>query len=438
MNIIDNSPINEPCIGTFIEDDCAVGQLVDNCIYLITSPESDFAKEALDIMEQYKQRMDSDDYYYDYDLAVVSHIELKNHPKIKERVELYGDNFLIQLPSYNAAGKKRFIVAKTTSDKLFENIALMMYAAERVAKFEMQDLLRSLLDDDVDEFVELTRNAINDRNFQSKLFAHLDGEGAMSPSFGMAASPSSIRERLEIEGPITHQQRMEMYDRLFENLKKYHKTHDPKIEAELDFIFSIIDPVTMRMFFLKLSPKLQEKMYNFVNPKRLAEASTMDLKIVYSEKIDTTRKNDGHYRLFLSRGDEQLMVHFSRSAGFVLYLIYLIDRKKNGDKVNTLNISQYKELFGKLYKLVYGDGKGNSGEAVFTDMTKNFNAKGNLQSKGLYTVLDSIREDIGKTCERMQEPAEPYLLRDTAAHLAVLPQHIIIPDEIMAAIDTLI
>lgn len=438
MNIIDNPPINEPCIGTFIEDDCAVGQLVDNCIYLITSPESDFAKEALDIMEQYKQRMDSDDYYYDYDLAVVSHIELKNHPQIKERVELYGDNFLIQLPSYNAAGKKRFIVAKTTSDKLFENIALMMYAAERVAKFEMQDLLRSLLDDDVDEFVELTRNAINDRNFQSKLFAHFDGDGAMSPSFGMAASPSSIRERLEIEGPITHQQRMEMYDRLFDNLKKYHKTHDPKIEAELDFIFSIIDPVTMRMFFLKLSPKLQEKMYNFVNPKRLAEASTMDLKIVYFEKIDTTRKNDGHYRLFLSRGDEQLMVHFSRSAGFVLYLIYLIDRKKNGDKVNTLNISQYKELFGKLYKLVYGDGKGNSGEAVFTDMTKNFNAKGNLQSKGLYTVLDSIREDIGKTCERMQEPAEPYLLRDTAAHLAVLPQHIIIPDEIMAAIDTLI
>lgn len=441
MNIIDKTPINEPCIGTFIEEDCAVGQLADNCIYLITSPESDFAKEALDIMAQYKQRMDSDDYYYDYDLAVVSHIELKNHPQIKERVELYGDNFLIQLPSYNAAGKKRFIVAKTNKENIFADISQMMYAAERVAKFEMTDLLRSLVDDDVDEFIELARNAMTDRNFQSKYLAGLAEQSisiSMSPKFGMAASPSSIRERLEIEGPITHQQRMEMYDRLFDNLKKYHKTHDPKIEAELDFIFSIIDPVTMRMFFLKLSPKLQEKMYNFVNPKRLAEASTMDVKIVYSEKIDTTRKNDGHYRLFLSRGDEQLMVHFSRSAGFVLYLIYLIDRKKNGDKVNTLNISQYKELFGKLYKLSYGDGKGNSGEAVFTDMTKNFNAKGNLQSKGLYTVLDSIREDIGKTCERMQEPAEPYLLRDTAAHLAVLPQHIIIPDEIMAAIDTLI
>lgn len=54
--------------------------------------------------------------------------------------------------------------------------------------------------------------------------------------------------------------------------------------------------------------------------------------------------------------------------------------------------------------------------------------------KGLYTVLKSIREDVGNTCERMQEPAEPFLLQDTTAHLAVLPKHIILPDEIMAMI----
>lgn len=121
-----------------------------------------------------------------------------------------------------------------------------------------------------------------------------------------------------------------------------------------------------------------------------------------------------------------LMVHFSRSAGFVLYLIYLIDRKKNGEKVDTLNIVQYKQLFGKLYEMVYG----YNGETVFTDMVKNYNAEGEMRQKGLYTVLKSIREDVGNTCERMQEPAEPFLLQDTTAHLAVLPEHIILPDEI--------
>lgn len=429
MKVIDHAPIDKPCIGRLIEEGCAVGQFADNCIYLIADPETDMAKRAVDIMEQYKQRMDSDDYYNAYDLEVVQQVELKNHPKIKECVEQHGDNFLIQLPSYNKAGKKRFIVAQTDENKLFEHIGLMLHAAEHVAKIEMTDLLRSFVDDDVDEFVELARNAMTDRNFQSNYLAGL-AEQSMSPKFGMAASAASIKERLEIKGVITHKQRLEMYDRLLDNLKKYHKTHDPKIEAELDFIFSIIDPVTMRMFFLKQSPKLQEKMNNFVNPKRLAEASTMNLEVRWSEKADKMRKNDGHYRLYLSRDDERLMVHFSRSAGFILYLIYLIDRKKNGDKVDTLNVVQYKQLFDKLYQMTYN----RSGEKIFTDMIKNFNSVGEMQQKGLYTVLKSIREDVGNTCERMQEPAEPFLLQDTTAHLAVLPKHIILPDEIMAMI----
>ena len=143
--------------------------------------------------------------------------------------------------------------------------------------------------------------------------------------------------------------------------------------------------------------------------------------------IEFLELNDNPY---LSRDDERLMVHFSRSAGFVLYLIYLIDRKKNGEKVDTLNIVQYKQLFGKLYEMVYG----YNGETVFTDMVKNYNAEGEMRQKGLYTVLKSIREDVGNTCERMQEPAEPFLLQDTTAHLAVLPEHIILPDEIMALV----
>lgn len=429
MKPIDKSPIDKPCIGELIEETCAVGQFADNCIYLIADPESDLGKYAVDIMEQYKQRMDDEDYYNKYDLEVIQNVELKNHPKIKERVERYGDNLLIQLSSYSDGGNKRFVVAKTDDKELFSNIGLMIYAAERIAKFDAAAMLRSFVEENPDEFVALAKNAITDKHFQSNYFAGL-AEQSMQSSFGMAASTASIKERLEIKGVITHKQRLEMYDHLLDNLKKYHKTHDPKIEAELDFIFSIIDPVTMRMFFLKQSPKLQEKMNNFVNPKRLAEVSTMDLEIRWSEKNDKIRKTDGHYRLYLSRDDERLMVHFSRSAGFVLYLIYLIDRKKNGEKVDTLNIVQYKQLFGKLYEMVYG----YNGETIFTDMVKNYNAEGEMRQKGLYTVLKSIREDVGNTCERMQEPAEPFLLQDTTAHLAVLPEHIILPDEIMTLI----
>lgn len=428
MRIIDNSPIDKPCIGELIEERCSVGQFADNCIYLIADSETDIAKRAVDIMELFKQNADSDDYYNTYELEVVQNVELRNHPKIKERIEQHGDNLLIQLTSYGFNEKKRFIVAKTDNDELFQNINLMLYAAERIAKFDMSALLRSFVEENTDEFVELAQNAIKDKRFQSNYFAVLS-ENAMHPTFGMASSTAKLKEQMEITGVITHKQRMELYDRLLDNLKKSHKKHDPKMEAEIEYIIKSIDPATLRMFFQRQSPKLQEKISDFVNPKHLAEVSTMDLEIRWFEMGDKIRKTDGHYRLFLNRGDERLMVHFSRSEGFVLYLIYLMDRKKNGDKVDTLNLVQYKQLFGKLYEMTYGS---SDGETKFTNMVKNFNAEGEAQQKGLYNVLKLIRKDVGDTCERMQEPAEPFLLQDTQAHLSVLPKHIILPEKIMA------
>lgn len=35
MKIIDNDHIDKPCIGELIEEQCAVGQFADNCLYLI-------------------------------------------------------------------------------------------------------------------------------------------------------------------------------------------------------------------------------------------------------------------------------------------------------------------------------------------------------------------------------------------------------------------
>lgn len=426
MRIIDKSPIDEPCIGKLIEEQCSVGQCFDNCIYLIADKESSFAQKAMSLMEQLIARKET--YYNTYEIEVVQHIELKNHPKIKECIEEHGDNLLIQLVTHAGDGKK-FIVAKTDEKHLPTDLCLMMYAAERITKHNIGEVIKDFAEDNIDEFIRLARNAIKDKRFESNYFAGL-AEKAMSPSFGMATSTAALKERLEIDGIVTHQKMMEMYDHFLDNLKKYHKTHDPKVAAELDFIIRIIDPVTLRIFFLKQSPKLQEKFNDYINPRRMAEVSTMDLVVRKVESTDKNRKNDGLYRLFLVREDESLMVHFSRKNGFILYLIYLLDRKKNKDKVDTLNLSQYKALFGMLYKMVYGI----NGETIFTDMMKNYNANNEVQQKGLYAVMKSIRDDVGSTCERMQEPAEPFLLRDIASHLAVLPKHIILPEEMKALI----
>ncbi len=427
----DNNTTYKPSVGELIEENCAVGAFSDNFLYLITSSETDFAKQAVDIMEQYKLLMNCDDYYHTYELEVVPSVELNNHPKLRERIELHGDNLLLQLPAFagghNTGYKKRFIVAKADSSNIFELIHQMVYEAEHIAKGDMDALLRSFIEEDTDEFVELTRKYLAHRGFGYGFFDTPFGDAPVQ-TYNMRAPTAKQKEQMEIEGPITHKQLMEMYDRLPDNLKKSHKKHDPKMEAEIEYIIRHMNPATLRMFLQSQSPKFQEKLANFVNPKHLAEVSSMDLEIRWFEKIDKIRKTDGHYRLFLCRNDERLMVRFSRSAGFVLYLIYLIDRKKNGDNVDTLNIVQYKQLFGKLYEMTYD----KNGEALFTDMVKNFNAQGESKQKGLYYVLKSIRKDVGNTCERMQEAAEPFLLQNAKAHLSVLPKHIILPKEIIA------
>lgn len=420
----DDFLIEEHSIGQLIEEKCSVGQLSDNCICLIADEKSALAQAAVSLMKPFKTWQGA--LFNAYELEVVQKVELKNHPKIRERIEQHGDNFLLQLSTPADAGKQ-FIVAKTEESRLMDDLFQMVYAAERVAKEHFKEAIKAFAWDHMDEFVELARNAFDDEEFQAEYLAGA-AEAEMADCFGMAAAPAVLAERMEIKGIVTYQQRMEMYGRFLDNLKTYHKRHDPKVAAELDFVISNIDPVTLRRLFLKQSPKLQEKINDHINPQRMAAASTMSLEVRKMASADKTRKNDGRYRLFLVKECEQLMVHFSRKSGFILYLIYLLDRKKNGEKVDTLNISQYKELFGKLYDIVYGV----NGETVFTDMMKNCNANSEAHQKSLYIVMKSIRDDVGSTCERMQEPAEPFLIRDIASHLAVLPKRIVLPSEMMA------
>ena len=130
MRVIDNDPLDRPIIGKMIEEGCGVGQLVDNCIYLIADPKSEMAKKAVEYMEEFKRRSPEGTYYNHYELEVVQGVELENHPLLKERVEQHGDNFLMQLASYNSEGKKRFVVARTEECQLIENISLMTYVAD--------------------------------------------------------------------------------------------------------------------------------------------------------------------------------------------------------------------------------------------------------------------------------------------------------------------
>lgn len=400
-----------------IEDTCAVGQFEDDCIYLIAESDSEIARRAKDISLLYQS---GEKIFDKYRLEVVQHVELKNHPKIREAIELHGVNLIMQLPSFSQDAKKRFIVVRSIGCLLVKDVATMMYRAHLIAHSDVVTLFCSFAQDEVDEFVRFVRYAIRHAFFEKS------APQTEPPSPPRAPGKFYIVD-LEWEDTLTYRQKLDLYDQFGDNLKRYHKSHDPRIKAKIEAVVEDISQETWSKLLQNLSPKLQQRIADFVNPRRLAEASTMDLEIRWSADIDKTHKNDGHYRLYLNKGDKRQMVHFSRSAGFILYLIYLLDRKKNGDKVDTLNILHYKQLFAKLYEKTYGV----NGEATFADMVKNYNAVGKVQQKALYNVMKSMREDVGMVCERMLEPAEPFVPRDITAHLTVLPEHIVIPNELL-------
>ncbi|MEY8486104.1 hypothetical protein [uncultured Parabacteroides sp.] len=428
MKTIDNSLINEPCIGKLIEEKCAIGQLEDNCIYLLADPKSTIAARFMEAGSWIQNKLAKEEYFNEYRLDVLESIELKNHPLVAKEIYDNKRNLLLSLylPEYEG---KKFLLSSTAEDDLVINLALMTYEAERNTQDSIVHYLREYALEDMDGFMSIAKEAFSTKRFLNAYFARLAGD-VMHPTFGMAASVTSIKEELDIKGVITHQKRLEILNNLPEKLLKYRKTKNPKLGAEIDLFFINVDAMTWKQYFLRQSPKIQEKMFSYLNSQNQAKNSTMDLEVRYFPNIDKTRKNDGHYRLLMCKNPDTLAVHFSRKNSFIVYLIYLLDRKMNGDKVDTLNLSQYKVLFCKLYEMTYG----LKGEREFDNMMKRYNSKDEVQQKELSVVLHTMKMDIGTTCEKMEEPPEPFILKDSASHLTVLPKHIILPSEIIALV----
>ena len=421
-------PVDEPYIGTFTEERCSVGQLSDNCLYIIAPSEASLTQEALRLQSDSRRWMTPMRYrFYDYTIETTPSIALDSHPLLRRRVELHGDNLILQMHT-PASRRKLFLTARVTAENLNKALWLAVQTAEHTARQQTAATLKAFATEEPHEFCRLAVKAASRKRFMSEwLVSVMTGLHGAALGIMPSVSMTSIKERLGVKGCITHADRLKSYSRLLANLKEYRRTHDPKIEAELDLVFNSIDPDTWKRFFLGQSPRIQEKLCDFVNPMRMAEESEITLEVCRMKSIDRNRKNDGYYRLFLRKGQETLMVHFCRKNEFVLYLIYLMDRKRNGDTADTLHPDGYRETFCRLYYMTYG----LSGEESFDNMMKNHDSDNEMQQRGLYTVLKSIRTDIGITCERMGEPAEPFVLHITSSHLAILPERIILPQEIM-------
>lgn len=423
MRVMDNSPIDVPAVGRLVKEQYAVGQFADCCLYALPSNTGAMVEKAKEVFNGWIKTMGAEKLLNKYDFEELGKMPvLDNHPTLSMAIDDEKCQFL--MPIYAPSQEeKQYLLLKTEEDKLYNDIAMMLYTSERISKHSMNELLKEFALDAPEQFCDGLKEIAESEKFWKNYFVSLAND-VFHPTFGMRASEPKIKEVLKIDGIITHQKKSEMIDRMMDNITSYRKSKDEKAEAELTYVLSTLDIESLKKFLTKMSKKQLETFFKTANPKVLAEESTMKLEIRYEGKIDPVRKADGKYRLYLCKQNyKDVQVHFGRREAFILYLIYMIDKHER-DTVDTLKIESYKTHFKNLFETVYGK---DDAEKRFDRMVSHTDGKGNPQQAQIKHCYSDIRMAVSDGCEKLRELPAPFILADAKDHLYAQKSKISVP-----------
>lgn len=424
---MDNCPIDVPVVGRLVKEQYALGQLADCCLYALPSNVEAIAAEGKEVFEKLLASMGEKQLLNKYDFEVLEKMPvLDNHPTLDSAIKEEQCQFVMSLYTPSKADKQ-YLLLKTEREKLYSDLAMMLYTSERISKHSVNELLKDFAIDTPDVFCDGVKEAAKSEKFWKNYFVSIASD-MFHPTFGMRASLPKIREALKIDGIITHQKKSAMIDRMMENINKYRRNRDEKAEAELNYVLSSLDIESFKQVLTKMSKKQLEAFCKTTNPKALAQESTMTLEIKYVGKVDPNNRADGIYRLFLHKNYDQIHVHFGRREAFILYLIYIIDKYEH-DNVDSLNIVDYRSEFNSLYKAVYGQDEGNSRFDKLIGRGKDEN--GNHMPSQIKHCYSDIRIAVSDGCEKLRELPAPFILGDANDHLYVLKNKLSIPQTLI-------
>ena len=101
---------------------------------------------------------------------------------------------------------KQYLLLKTEQQKLYCDIAMLLYTSERISKHSVNDLLKDFAIDTPNAFCDGLKEAAKLENFWKNYFVSMAND-MFHPTFGMRASLPKIRKALKIDGIITHQKK---------------------------------------------------------------------------------------------------------------------------------------------------------------------------------------------------------------------------------------
>ena len=173
MKVMDNSPIDVPAVGRLVKEQYAVGQLADCCLYALPSNTGTMVEKAKEVFDGLVKSMGAEKLLNKYDFEELSKMPvLDNHPILSKAIEEEKCQFL--LPIYTPSQEeKQYLLLKTEEDKLYSDIAMMLYTSERISKHSMNELLKEFAKDTPEEFCEGLKEISKSEKFWKNYFVSL-------------------------------------------------------------------------------------------------------------------------------------------------------------------------------------------------------------------------------------------------------------------------
>ena len=435
---------------TLVDESSAVAGLEDGVIYALSAQTY---VSVVSLMSGIKDNLDLSRLAYQYDVrrwGLPSWIT--NGSKLSETIkEGYGLVLPISTPDKI---EKVYLLARAKNDAWEGILPAVIVTAENLTKQSAMNALANLavqepesckgaLDDFFREWVlpqepeqALEKNLVS--LMAHKAFADTSGM-AMAPVQGPALSAEQVE--------TSYQQTKEMLGRFVDNcitLKKLKKKSSftpkqqmllHKAQVEVNYVFSILSPQILSDFALQMMRKNDIALAydNCINRERIAELSRLTVSVEAPKpeidarvdpKVLKKMKTNGKFRVYLSNGVDLVQVKFSRRSSCIVYIIYLLDRKRRGDDIDTLKLSEQSGLFCELYSLVYNP---SGARKAFSSLITTFEDGEPKRSRLSDCYLD-IREALSSAVSSFGESPLPFYIPNERSHITVLDERITVPE----------
>lgn len=429
-----------------VSEENPIVNMQDGILYVVSEQlDKMFVDELVNEVQRLKEGLDKDGLIYSYDINILnkSAEEISSGP-LFDAIQ-NGVNVVLPICTPNACEKK-YIVAELKAHSHDILIPSMVMMAENYTKESIKEALLNLAVNDPDKCEELLKENIDGEKVDEKPDGFLGKffSGFMCAATCAALSPLAF---YHIPNDLPYKKTQEIISRFVKNwntvLRLEGKDLTPKqaemlkkAESECKYVFDQFDTSVYYNFSKQISRNKnvllayektidRDKIARNSNVKVLVQSPLPEIEDKIDSSIKNKLKTNGKYRVYLQKDEKTVQVKFGRSSSCVIYIMYLLDRKKQGDNIDTLEIVNNKELFTSLYTQIYNDY--DVEEACKTIWITKANSSKNKLSDYYVNIRESL---INAVSEFKEESSLPFYIPNKYSHITVLSDNITISDDI--------